>query len=98
MRPWLVFIATLMLLAACGPSEKYIKSEIEKANYCTTADDCMLAAMGKCPFGCYVYVNKAEAERIKSLIEQYETAPKIRGCEYLCAEMTRVECKDGKCE
>jgi hypothetical protein len=94
---WVLCCAFVVLLVACTPSEGSIKAEIEKANYCATADDCELAAFSKCPFGCYVYVNKVEANRIVSLIDSYERMPRGYGCAYMCVRIEGVDCQDGKC-
>lgn len=93
-----VAVARSDCLEQAKSSESSISAEIEKANYCNTADDCELAAFSKCPFGCYVYTNKAEADRIKSLIEAYEQSPRMSGCEYMCIKIEGVECKNKRCE
>lgn len=73
-------------------SEYYIKYEIKKANYCDTKDDCVFAG-GGCPFGCYIYVNKNERDRIKNLVESFNSK-----CVYGCLYCPDFECKDNKCE
>jgi len=90
-------ILLLLILTACGPSERSIKKEIEKANYCQTADDCALAARARCPFGCYVYVNKAEADRIAALIKEYDQAPRMSRCMYGCIGSEGPACINTKC-
>jgi hypothetical protein len=71
--------------------ENKIKSEIEKANYCETKSDCVDVG-GKCPFGCYVFVNENEAERIGNLIENYEST-----CIYSCVALENYDCVENKC-
>jgi hypothetical protein len=90
-----VIIGVLLLIFLPNTTEPYIKNQIEKANYCNVKEDCALAAAGKCPFGCYVYVNKDKADTITELIEAY--VPR-NTCEYSCLQCLDVECKDNKCE
>jgi len=76
-----------------------IKTEIDKANYCNTPDDCGLAGFSKCPFGCYIYVNQKEASRIEGLIEAYEQGPQQGPiCMYMCVQSNEVECVNKKCQ
>lgn len=85
-----------MVLLGCSEditkSQGYIQRQIDQANYCETADDCADAG-GKCPFGCYVYVNKEEVDRISDLIDSYES-----DCVYDCVMCLDVKCFEGKCE
>jgi len=90
-----VIIGVLLLIFLPNTTEPYIKNQIEKANYCEVKEDCILVAQGKCPFGCYVYVNKDKADTITELIEAY--VPR-NTCEYSCLQCLDVECKDNKCE
>jgi len=71
--------------------EDIIKSQIQKANYCEETLDCVDAG-GKCPFGCYVFVNEAEVERISSLIKSYDSK-----CVYGCVSNVTVICENNKC-
>ena len=87
----ILLILGTLLLASCS-SEDSIKREIDKANYCSTKDDCILVG-GKCPFGCYIYANQAEASRIKNLVDGYES-----NCAYMCIECSGVECVNNKCQ
>lgn len=74
--------------------ERYIKKEIAKANYCEAASDCELAAIGECPFDCYVYANKKEAARIGKLIEDFDSR-----CAYMCIEFKgEIECVNNICQ
>jgi|SRR3989338_746014 len=70
-----------------------IKREIIKANYCEATSDCQLASAGKCPFDCYVYVNKNEAARIGKMIENYESR-----CAYQCVKLEGIECVNNICQ
>lgn len=91
-----LWILTLCLCGAlcigCGSSEAYIKAEIAKAAVCTQDDECVSAA-SKCPFGCYVPVNKKEQSRIKGLVDGYES-----GCAYDCLELDKLVCEEGRCK
>ncbi len=81
----------LLLLTACNSAEKAIKDEITKANYCHVASDCVDVG-GKCPFDCYIYVNTAEAGRIKTLVENFDSQ-----CTYSCIAIEGVDCIDDRC-
>lgn len=72
--------------------ESNIKSAIEKANYCIVESDCV-DAESKCPFGCYVYVNKNEVEEISELIKSYDSK-----CVYDCVSCPTVICENQKCK
>jgi hypothetical protein len=72
--------------------ESNIKSAIEKANYCEIDSDCVDAG-GKCPFGCYAYVNKNEVEKISQLIQSYDSK-----CVYGCVSCPTSICENKKCE
>jgi hypothetical protein len=93
MRPFLYLIAGFLILTACNTalSEEQIKEEIVKANYCQTTDDCVDVG-GKCPFGCYIFVNKDEAATIRPLVENYPSQ-----CEYSCIAISGVQCIDNAC-
>ncbi|MFP4189542.1 MAG: hypothetical protein ACLFSL_00720, partial [Candidatus Woesearchaeota archaeon] len=62
------------------------------ANYCETDSDCVDAG-GKCPFGCYVYVNKDKVEQISKLIQSYDSR-----CVYGCVSESEVVCENNKCK
>lgn len=82
-----------LLLTACAPSdEAKIKQAIAEANYCETAADCVDVG-AKCPFDCYIFVHKNEAERIKAMVDGYQST-----CAYSCMAMTGVECIAKKCQ
>jgi len=84
-------VSILLVLSSCQSAENRIKEEIEKANYCNTKDDCVLAG-SECPFGCYIYVNVDEAERITRIIDNFESR-----CIYSCISCPDVECSESKC-
>lgn len=95
MRTFSLSILGLCLLAACSPSptsEQGIKNAIGEANYCDTKDDCVLVG-SKCPFDCYIYANASEADRIRTLVDGFEST-----CQYSCIASDGVECVAGKCE
>jgi hypothetical protein len=73
-------------------SREFIENEIDAANYCEAAEDCVLAVQ-KCPFGCYVLVNSEEVERINSLISAYRAT-----CTQTCTQLEEKDCVEGKCE
>ncbi len=85
-----VFIFFSVILYGCNSAEQ-IKKEIDKANYCTEKSDCVLVGT-KCPFGCYIYANKEQAERIDNLVDSFDSK-----CVYGCVYCPDVECKDNKC-
>ena len=72
--------------------EKYrVKNVIEKANFCETKDDCV-QIVGKCPFDCYVHVNKKHEEEVKNLLENFTS-----NCIYSCVQKVEYDCVRGKC-
>ena len=85
-----LFIATV-LAAACAPSEDEIQEEIDEANHCTTADECVDVGT-ECPFGCNILVNAAEADRIRAMLEDHQES-----CAYDCLAPTIVTCTAGQC-
>lgn len=68
-----------------------IAQAITSANYCETASDCTRAG-SVCPFGCDIFVNTAEAERISSMLSSYQST-----CQYSCVQLKRVECVENRC-
>lgn len=77
-----------------GPfARNFIKKEIARANYCQTTSDCQVVAVSKCPFGCYVHVNKNEVSRIETLLNKYQS-----NCEYSCIEYPGVSCVANTCQ
>ena len=85
-------IVTSVFLAFSKTKESNIKIAIEKANYCEVDSDCVDAG-GKCPFGCYAYVNKNEVEQISKLIQSYDSK-----CVYSCVSPSEVICENKKCK
>ena len=81
-----------IFLAFPDIKESQVKSTIEEANYCEVDSDCVDAG-GKCPFGCYVYVNKNEVEQISKLIQSFDSK-----CIYSCVSPPEVICKNNKCK
>ena len=73
-------------------SEDDIKARIDAANYCTVASDCVNVG-SKCPFGCAIIVNAAEADEIEALVDDYDS-----NCMYDCMGLDGIECLAGKCE
>lgn len=91
MKKYLLALA-ILLVASCASQEESIKREIESANFCETKEDCILVG-SKCPFDCYIYSNAKEADRIKNLVDSYESA-----CAYSCIMCDDVACENGKCK
>ncbi len=85
-------LPVLMIIFNKDNKEEMIKKAILEANYCETDNDCVDAG-GKCPFGCYAYVNKDEVDRIRTMIQDHNSA-----CVYGCVTCKGVECVEGKCE
>ena len=87
----LIFVVIIFFLSL-KHEEANIKLAIEKANYCESDSDCIDAG-GKCPFGCYIYVNKNEVEKISQLIKSYESE-----CVYGCVSCPTAICEGKKCK
>ena len=79
--------------------ENSIKDSIQQANYCQTADDCVL--LGEyCPFSnsWETYVNKQEKENIRNMIEDSQKKTPPISCEpSICNNVSSVQCVEGKC-
>lgn len=88
---FLITIIFILFLMYPKFVELNIRNEIKKANYCEIDSDCVDAG-GKCPFGCYVYVNKNEVDKISKLIRSFDSK-----CIYGCVSISNVICKDKKC-
>lgn len=88
-----ILIAILIGFFFASPKikESNIKTAINNANYCDVDSDCVDAG-GKCPFGCYVYVNKNEVDTISKLIQSYDSQ-----CVYGCVTEPEVVCKNNTC-
>lgn len=98
MKKYLIFGLLIMVIGLLlyyftvnNNDENKIKKEIELANYCEVKNDC-IQIVAKCPFDCYVYVNKFEEERIDQLIKSFESK-----CVYGCIDPPEYECTNGKC-
>lgn len=92
MQKLVLILFISLLISGCTANESNIRNQIQKANYCTTKDDCIDAG-GKCPFGCYNYVNKNEFNRIQRLLDSFSNE-----CIYDCMMCPDVECVDNICE
>jgi hypothetical protein len=73
-------------------SEQTIRSELIQANHCTYTSDCV-SVEAKCPFGCAIFVYKDEADKIQSLLNNFEST-----CIYECVRVRGVACISGVCE
>ncbi len=72
---------------------KEIQNEINNANYCESDSDCRLVG-DKCPFGCFIYVNKREMQRIKAMVDSYQST-----CMYACIQcVENAKCINNKCQ
>ncbi|USN45006.1 MAG: hypothetical protein H6502_02995 [Candidatus Woesearchaeota archaeon] len=88
----LVVLGVSLFLSHPVREEAFIREEINKANYCSVDTDCVDVG-GKCPFGCYVYVNEAEVERISELITAFDES-----CVYGCVFCPSVVCENNACK
>ncbi|MBN2881259.1 hypothetical protein JXM83_04360 [Candidatus Woesearchaeota archaeon] len=88
---FIYFVLVLVFLTSCTNQAEIIKNKINDSNYCETKDDCVDLG-GKCPFDCYIYVNKNEVEKIRPLVESYES-----NCVYDCVYCPDVTCTGEKC-
>lgn len=85
-------IGWLGVLTGCGPTEDEVLQAIDEANYCSSTDECVRIGE-ECPFGCNIYVNEAEAEKIRELLSEFDGQ-----CQYKCDSTKEAECIDGVCE
>lgn len=69
-----------------------IQEEITRAQSCKTKADCA-GPLYRCPFGCNIYVNKGELDRIKKLLATYP-----EDCEFKCIPIKGFDCIDRKCQ
>ena len=92
----LLLAVLLPLIAGACVSETDVREEIEQANYCQEADDCVNLG-SHCPFGCYVLVNEAEAVRIMGLIQDYYDQHGEQ-CMYDCMAISGIDCQAERCE
>jgi hypothetical protein len=89
---FLIFIGGTLFFVSPKIKEANIKTAIKEANYCKINSDCVDAG-GKCPFGCFVYVNKNEVNKISKLIKSYKS-----NCIYGCFSKSTVICENKKCK
>lgn len=89
-----VIISSNCSTSFAGDSRDMIREKIEKANYCQTTEDCMVASFG-CPFGCGVYINKKEEDALKQAVQGYNGSEK--GCMYDCVRPPDPQCTAGQC-
>ncbi len=73
--------------------ERRIAHKIQVANYCETKNDCALASVSSCPFGCYILVNQSRVDEIQQLLKGYNSR-----CEYSCIEIKGMDCIENKCQ
>ncbi len=73
-------------------TEQEMRAMLESANYCTAASDCAYVGT-QCPFGCNLYANKAEAERIKAALNSFQSQ-----CVYKCMACEGVQCVNNSCQ
>lgn len=73
-------------------TESGINQAIEQAQYCEVKSDCVQVD-AKCPFGCNVFVNKREVERIQTFIDSHESR-----CAYVCVALKSYDCVNNRCE
>jgi hypothetical protein len=101
---WWLALAFVLVLSACQEKtgcdalKSQIRSLLDQANHCETADDCRAVFRG-CPFGCYNLVNKdADLSRIEEMQEKY--AGECPSCMYECdakPEQSRIACGKNRC-
>lgn len=75
-----------------GSKEGEIKQAIIDAGYCNVSTDCEVL-YAECPFGCHAPVNKKEADKIRMMLDSYEST-----CIYSCIQIQGVECVENKCQ
>lgn len=95
MRTLSLSVLGLTILTACSApspaSEEGIRDAITEANYCETKEDCVLVG-SKCPFDCYIYANKSEADRIRTMVDGFPS-----DCTYSCIATEGVDCIANVC-
>lgn len=91
----LATVGIVVLTSACV-SEEEVEDEMSAANYCENVDECVEIFPG-CPLGCWEFVNAAEEERIRDLIDKYFDQQSGETCLYDCAGHGEVACTDGRC-
>jgi len=91
MRTPLLLTLTTLLVSCTATTEVTLKAQLAAANHCEVKEDCELIG-SKCPFDCYIYVHKDEADRLKPLVDNFESQ-----CTYSCIATQGVECLQNKC-
>lgn len=74
------------------PASLSIKKEIETASHCESDTDCRVLD-SKCPFGCFVAINRSETERIDQLIDGFNST-----CDYKCMKSFGATCQENSCK
>lgn len=96
MRALSLPLTGLLLLTACSApaapnDQEAVSRAITEANHCETKEDCVLVG-SKCPFDCYIYAHKDEADRIRSMVDAYPS-----DCTYSCIASEGVDCIANVC-
>lgn len=87
------FLFVLASASGCL-TEGHVARSIDAANRCEVAEDCVDVGSA-CPFGCAIYVHRAEAEQIRAELERWGRS---RGtCAYDCAPVSGVVCEARRC-
>ncbi len=69
-----------------------IKKKIQEYGACREIGDCE-AVESKCPFGCYVAVNKDKVEEMRTALRDYPDE-----CANVCRLQKGTVCEDNKCK
>lgn len=91
----IILVPVALTAPACSPSKADIEQEIEAASACPGTDLCVDVG-GICPFDCVVPVNQREAERIRKLMEDFDSSC-VDACPSGGKEGVFAICSDGKC-
>ena len=91
----LLTLIVLLFSPACV-SEEQVEREMEDANYCVTAEECVVIYPG-CPLGCWSFVNEEEEGRIRDLVESFFDQQVGEQCMYDCAGHGEVRCENDRC-
>lgn len=73
-------------------NQTWIYEQIREANYCQEDSDCQMVS-GKCPLGCYFWVNRNEVTRISKIVRGYPS-----DCIYECAASSEMVCTNQTCQ
>jgi hypothetical protein len=91
----IILVPVALTAPACSPSNAEIEQEIEAARACTGTDMCA-HVVGTCSMACVVAVNAREAERIRGLLEDYDSDC-VDQCPSSLGEGVFIVCSDGQC-